>query len=346
MTDPYGERIYRIIFRLAGCYNLGFGTWSVLWPTSFFELAELDPPRYPAIWSGLGMVVGLYGLLYLYSARHLDRAHPIILVGLLGKVLGPAGFTVTVAGGELPLRAFPLIVFNDLIWWLPFSLFLLEGSQFGMRLRGWAPYACAVLHGLALAFTPWALLPGTLAETDWSRRAAHITSHTIVWRIGWAWWMISAVSLIAFYGWWGARIPSRRLSLTAMLLACAGLACDLRGESLYVAWLPELAHRALAGIASPDAPSAVNRFVEVEGIALRLTALWANGLYTIAGIVLTLGTKSLTGWLRAITWILWTAGIVMSVSALAGSTAGIIASSGVLFPLLVPWCCWLGWTIR
>ena len=53
---------------------------------------------------------------------------PFIAIGLAGKLLGPAGWILTVAGGEWPVRTITLILFNDVIWWVPFSLFLLDGD--------------------------------------------------------------------------------------------------------------------------------------------------------------------------------------------------------------------------
>ena len=85
MTGPFATRFFRIIFVLAGCYNLAFGLWAALWPLQFFSLFALCPPRYPAIWACLGMVVGLYGLLYLHAAWKPENGWPIIAVGLLGK---------------------------------------------------------------------------------------------------------------------------------------------------------------------------------------------------------------------------------------------------------------------
>jgi hypothetical protein len=72
------------------------------------------------------MVIGLYGLLYAYAAVRLERAFPIILVGLIGKVLGPIGWVLAVKSGEWPGRTFPLVVGNDLVWWVPFALFLVK----------------------------------------------------------------------------------------------------------------------------------------------------------------------------------------------------------------------------
>src|SRR5262245_39926993 len=133
MTGPFADRLFRIAFVAAAIYNLAFGLWAAIWPLSFFELFDIPLPRYPAIWACLGMVVGLYGLLYLYSAWKLEAAWPIIAVALAGKVLGPVGMALTVSDAW-PRRLGMICVYNDLIWWLPFGLFLMRGTAFGKRL--------------------------------------------------------------------------------------------------------------------------------------------------------------------------------------------------------------------
>ena len=135
MTSDYRAKLYRWIFSLAAIYNVGFGLWAGFWPRSFFDFVEIAPPNYPSLWSCLGMVVGLYGVLYGYAALRLDRAWPIIFVGLVGKILGPIGWFGIIHSGEWPLRTLPLVVLNDFIWWLPFALFLLDNTQIGARLR-------------------------------------------------------------------------------------------------------------------------------------------------------------------------------------------------------------------
>jgi hypothetical protein len=131
MISAYRARLYRLIFSLAAIYNLAFGLWACLWPEAFFSWTEIAPPNYPALWQCLGMVVGLYGILYASAARDLQRARLVIAVGLLGKILGPIGFFLITAANEWPLRTVTLIVFNDLVWWLPFSLFLLDPTRLG-----------------------------------------------------------------------------------------------------------------------------------------------------------------------------------------------------------------------
>src|SRR5687768_6038695 len=89
MRGDLRAKIYRLVFTAAAIYNIAFGLWAALVPHGFFRLFDLDTPRYPAIWACLGMVVGLYGVVYAYAAWRLDRAAPLIAIGLAGKVLGP-----------------------------------------------------------------------------------------------------------------------------------------------------------------------------------------------------------------------------------------------------------------
>ncbi len=176
MTGPFAARLFRTAFVLAGGYNLAFGFWSGFFPLQFFELFELAPPRYPSLWACLGMVVGVYGLLYWYAAWKPDRGRAIIAVGLLGKVLGPIGMAFAL-GQEWPRRVAMLNLYNDIIWWLPFALFLIRDWPLGRRIAAAAPWCCAGLHSIALAVMALALRGGMLTEPDLGRRAAYLAQH-------------------------------------------------------------------------------------------------------------------------------------------------------------------------
>ncbi|MFM8613048.1 MAG: alkyl hydroperoxide reductase [Actinomycetota bacterium] len=111
--------------RLAAIYNLAFGAGAVLFPSVWFEAAGLAQPNYPSLWQCIGMIVGVYGVGYWIAARDPRTHWPIVLVGLLGKVLGPIGFLGAVVSGRVPIEAGLIIVTNDLIWWPGFGLALL-----------------------------------------------------------------------------------------------------------------------------------------------------------------------------------------------------------------------------
>ena len=69
----------------------------------------------------------VYGVGYLAAATNPYKHWPIVLVGLLGKVLGPIGFFSAALSGTLPWSWGVTIITNDLIWWAPFGLILYGG---------------------------------------------------------------------------------------------------------------------------------------------------------------------------------------------------------------------------
>jgi len=318
---------YRIVFGLAALYNFAFGAWAGLAPDAFFSIFRMRPQLYPSIWSCLGMVVGTYGLAYGYAALRLDRAAPFVVIGLVGKILGPIGWVMTVRSGEWPMRTFTLILFNDLVWWLPFGLFLIDRTGLGVRLRSAAAPICASLNAAAALALLALLRPGTEVVPDVARRAAYIATHPLAWRSGWALWIASALSLVAFYAWWGSRLRDRSWALAAFLIAVAGMACDLGAESLFIGWLPD-------GIES------------IQRLGSLLTGGAANGLYTLAGIVLTLKTTALRGALRVWTWAVWGCGVALTATSLASSAAGMQVSAGALMILFCPWTWVMGRWLR
>jgi hypothetical protein len=113
------------VLRLAGVYNVLWGAWCILFPAHFWRLLGMPEPNYPFLWQCIGMIVGVYGLGYWIASRDIARHWPIVLVGLLGKILGPMGFVQAhYIDGAVPLRFGITLLTNDLIWWAPFILML------------------------------------------------------------------------------------------------------------------------------------------------------------------------------------------------------------------------------
>jgi len=109
------------VLTAAGIYNLLWGAAVILFPLAIFDLTGIRAPRYPQIWQCVGMIVGVYGVGYLIAARNPCRHWAIVLVGLMGKLFGPVGFLSAALSGAMPWTWGVMIVFNDLIWWLPFG---------------------------------------------------------------------------------------------------------------------------------------------------------------------------------------------------------------------------------
>ena len=119
----------------ASAYNLVFGAWAVLFPSALFTWAGMDAPNYPELWQCIGMIVGVYGIGYAIAAFDPYRHWPIVLVGFLGKVFGPIGFAQALWQGSLPLKFGAILLSNDLVWWIPFTLILWGAYRDGMRGR-------------------------------------------------------------------------------------------------------------------------------------------------------------------------------------------------------------------
>ena len=120
------RRFHQITFLLAGAYNLAWGAYSALDPQWLFRYAGMPLSNTPEIFACLAMVVGIYGFLYWQVARDPERGAPIAAVGLLGKVLGPIGLAQLIWSGAGPMKAIVLCITNDFIWWIPFTLYLMD----------------------------------------------------------------------------------------------------------------------------------------------------------------------------------------------------------------------------
>jgi hypothetical protein len=137
------RRLHRAVFIAAGIYNIAWGLYAVVDPQWLFRYAGMPLQNYPEILACLGMVIGLYGLIYLEAARAPERGWTLAAVGLLGKILGPLGLLELIRRGDWPVAAAVVCVTNDIVWWIPFALYLYDARPFAAReslprIRRWA----------------------------------------------------------------------------------------------------------------------------------------------------------------------------------------------------------------
>lgn len=128
---------YRYWFYAAAIYNLVWGTIHVLFPTLFWDVLGLQRPNYLPLWQVIGMFVLVYAPAYWWAGRFPEKYPHMILIGLIGKLFGPIGFVWSALTGELPLAFGITIITNDLIWWIPFMLYLRLAAQ---TYGGWHPF--------------------------------------------------------------------------------------------------------------------------------------------------------------------------------------------------------------
>lgn len=137
-------RLYRSVFVAATLYNVLWGAFVVLFPTTPFAWAGMPLPNYPAIWQCIGMFVLVYAIGYAYLAVDPVRYAPFALVALAGKILGPIGWLWAYWTGQIPGITGLTILTNDLVWWpfmIPFvwKTIIAPAAPSGIRPRAQMP---------------------------------------------------------------------------------------------------------------------------------------------------------------------------------------------------------------
>lgn len=117
------------VLLLAAAVDVLGGIFLVFWPTVLFAWAGAANPLYPEIEQGLGVWIALQGIGCVLAARSPLRHWPIVLVGLAGKILIPAGFVWAAARGRLPWELGLLVLAFGPAWWLPFGWILRAAAR-------------------------------------------------------------------------------------------------------------------------------------------------------------------------------------------------------------------------
>ena len=120
------RKLHQMTFLFAGAYNICWGIFAAIHPNWLFDFAGMPPINYPEIFACLGMVIGLYGIIYLEVARKPENGFLLAAVGLIGKILGPIGLLLLILKGQWPASSIILCLTNDFIWWIPFGLYLMD----------------------------------------------------------------------------------------------------------------------------------------------------------------------------------------------------------------------------
>ncbi len=184
----------------------------------------------------------------------------------------------------------------------------------------------AAALAMLLALKPGLPIAGSLRPN----RLAFIRANTHLWWTGWLLWHAAAIALVLFLLVLAARLGRRApvRAAIAAILALVGLAADLAAEAIWMGVAPALDESA---------------FRVAETAAGILTGYLANGLYTVAGILLTsAGARELPPALVALAVLVWGAGLCLSASSLLHWAAGELWSTAVLMPLFVLWAALVG----
>jgi hypothetical protein len=123
------RKLHQTTFILAGIYNIAWGIWVSIDPNWLFRFSNMELPNYPEIFVCVGMIVGLYGVVYLEIARRPEKGFVLAAVGFIGKILGPIGILYYINIGKWTSDSIIMNVTNDFIWLIPFGLYLWDSRE-------------------------------------------------------------------------------------------------------------------------------------------------------------------------------------------------------------------------
>ncbi len=248
---------------------------------------------------------------------------------------------------------------------------LSSDEQRAWRRLGIAALASLLAHlvaGLAMAAI---LGRGLETQPDLAERLTFIANQRWLWIGGWLTWNAAALSVLYYYaafswlhrlhgGSGGAAsatlttssatskssqwfVPEAPLRL-AVLLAIVAVAADLSAEAIWMGVMPTLASQALEQPAGATATPqwaespAVAQFVLVHRAAEMMSGYLANGLYTLAAVMLAWSARRhYPPWVLAAALVVGVSGAALSASVLAGSLFGMFWSNVALLPAILVW---------
>jgi hypothetical protein len=202
----------------------------------------------------------------------------------------------------------------------------MQAMDVAPRAAGRAAFVAAGVHVVAaVAMLLW-LQPGLpVAGSTVPQGMAYLAEHTVAWWVGWLIWQAADLALLAYYvglaGRWWRGAPIR--CGVALLGAAAGVGADVGAQAIYMGVAPRL-----------DAQG----FAVAEAVVGVLTGYVANGLYTVAGMLLVwAGARDLPRHLLLLSLPVWGAGVGLSAASLAGSATGQFWSVALLMPAFIVW---------
>ena len=138
-------------------------------------------------------------------------------------------------------------------------------------------WCCITVILIACMFMHFGLRWGLPVGTDVAAQIQFIASNEGVWKLGWFFWNLAALSLLCFCALLYHK--SNRTIPPTIGLFCVGLGVlpDLYAEYLLSFGLSDLARAALT-----------EKFVALQSLGMQLTGVYANGLYNTGGLILTI----------------------------------------------------------
>jgi len=195
-----------------------------------------------------------------------------------------------------------------------------SGDLRALRATAWLN---VIAHVAGLALAPVFMRPGTPAAPLLDR-LAYLAARPPGWTLAWLAWMACAVALAAFMVLL-ARASSAPPVRAAALVACIGAATDLVCDAVYILGLPAHARGDVAA------------FLTFERGLTAASQTGANGLYTLAVLLATIGLDRARVGARALGAITVAGGALLAIAGLTGSAAAAVAGTAIAIPAFLAW---------
>lgn len=191
------------------------------------------------------------------------------------------------------------------------------------------------------------LAPGLDTNPDLKARILYIFSNPGVWKLGWATWMVSAVSFLV-YIYYFTRFhlatknthTGKKLLYTALGAASIAVLADLIFESREMFFLTEL-------VRDSQNTNIERIFLLNHQIFMIGSGIIANLLYCLSTIFSVMATReSYPKWVQYLGYGVFVFGISASVFCYTGTVPGMFWSNAFLIPILVFWQLGVAWKSR
>jgi len=189
------------------------------------------------------------------------------------------------------------------------------------------------LHAAGFAVAWFGLRPGS-AVVPLAERMAYLAGRPAAWSWGWGIWMLCALVLVAYMAALRRVLPGDPFAAQlALIFAATGMAVDLLCDATQIQILPLTAS---AGPSQPAVFLAFERLASTGGLTV------ANGLYTIAVLLMNLSLRGvsgtparLAGWVSVVAGFALAAAGLITLPLLLQTATGLTIGSYCLWTVLV-----------
>jgi len=188
------------------------------------------------------------------------------------------------------------------------------------------------LHALGLLLAALYLRPASPA-IPLAERMAYLANHPAGWTAAWCAWIGCMITMVAFTVVAAARLGGDNLlARVAVIVAVTAGGFDLLGDSLFIAVLPR--------VATFDPPNE-QLFLTIERAIQILSLVVANGLYSVATLLLSLAARArLRHALVALGIGVFMSGMLLALAAFTGVSWHAEAATPATIGLYIVWV-WL-----